>query len=143
MRGFHIALLHHSVMKGGVNLFMSQQFLHLFDRHPFVNGGCGHGPPEFMRVNVMNVTLFTHLLQHDLDSARQQAFMRITNRYEQCRVPVCPGVKVFPQMKFCSCVKIDNPFLIALAENDASRIFSITFGTFSLYSRYCLSSFGS
>ncbi len=79
VRGFHVALFHHSVMKGGVNLFMPKQPLHLFDRHSFVNGGCGHGPPEFVWVHVMNITLFTHLLQHDLDSTRQQAFMRITD----------------------------------------------------------------
>ena len=77
--GFHIALFHHGVMQGSVNLFMSQQPLHLLDRPSFVNGGCGHDPPEFMRVYVMNITLFTHLFQHDFYSAGQQAFVRITD----------------------------------------------------------------
>ena len=52
VRGFYIALLHHSVMQGGVNLFMSQQLLHLFDGHSFVNGGCSH--PGFFRGQRMN-----------------------------------------------------------------------------------------
>ena len=77
--GLYVALLDHGIMKGGVNLLMSQKPLHLFDRYSFVNGSCSHRPPEFMRVHMMNITLFAHLLQHELDSARQLAFMRITD----------------------------------------------------------------
>jgi len=77
VRRFYIALFHHGVMKGGVYFFMSQQPLYLFDRHSFINGGCSHGPPELMRMHMINVTLFAHLFQHDLDPTGQQAFMGI------------------------------------------------------------------
>ena len=82
--GLYVALLHHGVMKGGVNLLISQKPLHLFDRHSFVNGGCGHSPPEFIRVHIMNITLFAHLFQHDLDSTGQQAFsLIVTFKYDR------------------------------------------------------------
>ena len=48
VRGFHIALLHHGVMKGGIDLLMTQKPLYLLNRHSFVDcRGC-HGPPEFV-----------------------------------------------------------------------------------------------
>ena len=75
-----------------------------------------------MRMYMMNITLLTHLFQHDLDSTGQKAFMRIPDRDEQCRVFVCPGVQVFLQMQFGSCIEVNNPFSVALAENDASLL---------------------
>ena len=63
MGGFHIALFHHCVMKGGIDLLMPQKPLYLLNRHSFVDcRGC-HGPPEFVRMYVMDIAFFSHLPQ--------------------------------------------------------------------------------
>ena len=48
---FYIALINHCILHRGVDLLMSQQFLYLLDRHPFIYGSCCHSSTEFMRMD--------------------------------------------------------------------------------------------
>ena len=48
---FYIALINHCILHRGVDLLMSQQFLYLFNRHPFIYSSCCHSSTEFMRMD--------------------------------------------------------------------------------------------
>ena len=53
--GFHVTLFYHRVMKGGIDLLMTQKPLYLLNRHAFADGRGCHGPPEFVRMHVMDI----------------------------------------------------------------------------------------
>ena len=55
MRCFHIVLVHHGIVHGGVYFRMTEEFLHLLDGHSFSNGICCEGSAEFMGMNAMHV----------------------------------------------------------------------------------------
>ena len=58
---FYITLLNHSIMQSSINLLMTKQMLYLFNRHTFIDGRSSHCTPEFMRMNMINIAIFTHL----------------------------------------------------------------------------------
>ena len=43
---FYIALINHCILHRGVDLLMSQQFLYLFNRHPFIYSSCCHSSTD-------------------------------------------------------------------------------------------------
>ena len=51
VREFNIVLIHHSIVHGGVNLDMTEQPLHLFHRHTFVDSHCCKGTTELVRMD--------------------------------------------------------------------------------------------
>lgn len=54
MRSLHVILVHHSVVHGGVYFRMAEQLLHLFDRHPLINGMSRQRTTELMRMHTRN-----------------------------------------------------------------------------------------
>ena len=77
---------------------MSEQFLHLFDRHSFVDGHCGKCPAEFMRMNFVNRNFATELAEAQLHSANFKSIMWLGDGYEECRIVICPAFEVLFQM---------------------------------------------
>ena len=68
MREFDIGLIHHSITHGGINLYMTEQFLHLLHRHPFINSHCCQCPTELMRVYPRDLKSPAKLTETDFDT---------------------------------------------------------------------------
>ena len=51
--------------------------------------------------------------------------MRVPDGYKQLRVFICPGIQVFLQVKLGFRVKIHNPLLITLTEDNTFTFFKV------------------
>ena len=59
--------------------------------------------------------------------------MRMPDGYKQRRVFICPGIQVFLQMELGFRVKIYNPLLVTLAEDNAFPFFKINIRSVKFY----------
>ena len=46
-----VALVDDGILHGGINLGVTEDFLHLLDRHAFIDGAGGHGAAELVGVD--------------------------------------------------------------------------------------------
>lgn len=60
-------------MHGRVYSRMTEQFLHLFDRHAFIDGMCGQRASEFMRMNPIDAGFLSELPKTAFDAADADA----------------------------------------------------------------------
>lgn len=56
-------------MHGGVYFRMTEEFLHLLNRHPFANGICGQGAPELMGMDAMHIEALSNFAKPQLYGA--------------------------------------------------------------------------
>ena len=92
MRLLYIALIHHGIVHGRINLGMPQQNLHLLDGHPLVNGQGGHGSPELVRMHTIQMKPSAEGAQSDFDAADVEPFMGRIQADEQCLVIIRAAV---------------------------------------------------
>ena len=69
VRYFHIVLVHHRVLQRGVQALVTEQVLHLFNGHAFVDGHRGQGAAEFVRVHTRQVQFLPQSSQADFNTA--------------------------------------------------------------------------
>lgn len=82
MRCLYIALVHHSVVHGGFDLGVAQQFLHLLDGHAFVDCVRGQRASELMRMYPTNLGFLTQCLDSLLDRTDAQPLRPPIERHE-------------------------------------------------------------
>ena len=70
MGNLHIVLIHHCVLHCGVNFGMTEEPLHLFYRHAFVDGACRQRSSELM---------WMHLCDTELPSQLSQSYFHATD----------------------------------------------------------------
>ena len=112
-----ICLIYHSIMQRGVNLHMSQHFLHLFYWHTLVYSHCCQGPTEFVRVNLVEVYTLSKLTQTNFYSTNGQPCVRFMQTHKQCRISVCALLQIFFEVDFSPCVEINLTLFVALAKH--------------------------
>ena len=79
MRCLYIALVHHSVVHSGFDLGVTQQSLHLFDGHTFVDCVRGQRASELMRMHPTNLRPLPKCLDPLLNRTDAQ--------------PLCPAIE--------------------------------------------------
>ena len=119
MRQFYILFIYDRVMKRCVYLCMAQKFLELFDRHAFFNRHSGHGPPEFVRMDVVDMGGAAELGQKPLHTGDRQAVPGRVEPDEKRAVRVLPFCEILLEMDFRFRVKVDSPFFIPFSQDDA------------------------
>lgn len=119
MRFLHIALIHHGIVHGRIDLGMPQQHLHLLDGHPLVNGQGGHGSPELVRMHTIQMKPSAEGAQPDFNAADVEPFMGRIQADEQRLVIIGAAVQIVAQMQLGSGIEVDRALLGALAEHDA------------------------
>ena len=123
-----IALVDDGVLHGGVNLRMAEDFLHLFDRHAFVDGSGGHGAAELVGVNARQIESTSEGSQAYLHAADAESGEWCGQGYKQGRVCIGALLQIPHQVYFGAGIEIDPSFLVALAEYDAFALFKIDIG---------------
>ena len=83
MRKFYVVLIDHCIVHGRVYLNMSQEFLHLLNRHPLVDGHSSQCATELVRMHSWNIGLSANLAQPHLYTGDLQPMMRIGERDKQ------------------------------------------------------------
>ena len=74
MRGLYVALVHHGVVHGGVYFRMTEQPLHLFDGHTFVDGVRGKCAAELVGVHPSDAGPFPQRSNTVLNAAYADPF---------------------------------------------------------------------
>ena len=64
-----IILINLRIAERGVDFAMSEQYLHLFDRHAFVYGLRCQGTSEFVRMHVFDARIVAEFAESGFDSA--------------------------------------------------------------------------
>ena len=96
---------------------MTEELLHLLDRHSLVYCVCCKRPPEFVRVNALGEQSSSQLPQAQFDSANAQTLAPSIQTYEEGRIIISSGGEIVLQMQFCSRVEVDRTLLISLSKN--------------------------
>ena len=77
MRQFHVVLIDHGIVHGGVDFDVTEELLDLLDGHSFVDGHGGQCPAELVGMHPRHFGLFANLAQADLNARDLQATMRL------------------------------------------------------------------
>ena len=77
MRQFHVVLVDHGIVHGGVDFDVTEKLLDLFDGHAFVDGHGGQCPAELVGLHPWHLGFFAYLAQADFDARDLQPTMRL------------------------------------------------------------------
>ena len=125
MRQFHVVLVDHGIMHGGVDFDVTEELLDLLDGHAFVDGHGGQCPAELVGMYPWHLGFFANLAQANFDTRDLQPTMRLSQRDEQGLVFVTAAVEVLLQMYLGAGIEIDDAFLVAFAEDDAFALVEV------------------
>ena len=129
MRQLYVVLVDHCVAQRGVYPYMTQQSLHLLDRHPFVDGHRREGSSELVRMHTLHMGRPPQRFQPPLHTANLQTLMRIVETDKQSRIVVCPFPQICLQMYLRTGVEVDNSLLVPLAEHHTLTFLEVEVGT--------------
>ena len=79
-----IRLIHHRILQSGINALVSEELLHLLDRHPFVDRHSSKCPSELVRVCLVDAEITSYIPEADLHVADLQAVKRLDKRNKEC-----------------------------------------------------------
>ncbi len=82
MRNLHVILIDNCIMKSRINANMSEQTLHLLNRHSFVNSHSCQRTTKFVRMYFGYIQSSTHFPNTHLYTADCQSIMRSRQRNE-------------------------------------------------------------
>ena len=115
----YVVLVDHRVLERRVDALMAKKLLHLFDRHPLINGHRCQRPAELVRMNLVEVQFLANLAETNFHTADLQPLIRTEEGYEQRFIVIRPLRKILLQVNLRPRIEVYLPFFVALAENDA------------------------
>ena len=114
-----IHLVDHRIVKRGVYLRVTEQALHLFDRHSLVYGHRGHRAAELVWMHLADPAFLPELTQAKPNGAGCEAQIGARQCHEECRVIVHPTIEILLKVNLGAGVEINLSLLVALAEHHA------------------------
>lgn len=115
---FYIRLIYNCIMHRCINFGMPQELLNLLNGHSFFNcHGC-HGPAEFVRVYVFDLSRVAKTVEKMFHAGNGQAVIRCVEGNEQSRIFIGSGCQILLQVDLCFGIKIDRAFFVAFAQDD-------------------------
>ena len=102
-----IILINLRIAERGVDFAMSEQYLHLFDRHAFVYGLRCQGTSELVRMHVFDARIVAEFAESGFNSADFQPFEGTMQGNEQGGLVIHSLFKVYEQMSFRTGIEVD------------------------------------